>query len=272
MQALHRPFRPLGPLQLQHLGTWLENAHQVWHRRWFKDGLDHELKVQCEVATVPGGISAGDWLKCQTRCGAVFLALPDSLCGEFVESWIGTKPEPEWRDGDAASRLLAQRILGDWFGRVVGAELKVEVSPAAVVWNRAAPDEGSYAPASGAVCASFETWFGNFQAIFDGDYVQAVQPTVLPMPRNIPHRVPLLQAIRSAQVKLQASANASAQLSIGSLRNLSVGDVLLLEPTVTETWNLATTAGQHVADCHIGRKATNRAVLISSSKEFKDGR
>jgi len=264
--AAHRPFRPLGDLQLQRFAAALKRAHEQWHASWF-EGDPGVFEVDCRAAAAMYSRADG-WRSVATAAGCVWLRLSEADGVDVVGAWVGAGVDERWRQGgDDASVLLVRRVLGDWLDTLAGAP-----APLAQSWEARPPANELFDPFSGAVHASFRTWFGQFDGVFDGDFVARTQPAFVAPAGRDPRRVPRRQAIGGATLKLQVSAEAAAGLTIGTLRTLAVGDVLLLQPAISEPWTLTTRAGQPIASCFIGRQGQHCAALISARKEPQDGR
>jgi len=263
MPLSYRPFRPLGTTQLEQFRQSFSDACATWADRWIaQSGSAPVLDIVCEVAS-PEVVSAdARWLEYGTGQGIAYLSLPEAACIRFLEGLLGAESPPSGLFVAQTSEYLLARMFGDLFRRLPsGSDVNGQAAAGGVSQKKAALPSEALLPFSGAIHARLGLSSGPASVIFDGDLVRAVLPST-PSTRTSAPRVRLTEAVRSARKSVKVKAPADSKLSIEALGALSAGDVLLLQPTLSDSWELVTDEGAHVAHCSIGRRADKRAVQL----------
>ena len=204
----------------------------------------------------------------ETAGGTIYLALSEDLCSGILDAWLDAAPNSVWRDGSAAGVSLVRRVVSDWLVRLPGERRDIQSRRPRSDAISDMPPADLFLPFSGAVLATFHAWFGTFDAVLDPNFVQYVQASSARP--QVSKSLPLVsrhEAIRGAELKVRVQGLADARLSLGVLRSLAIGDVILLEPNVSDPWVVTNTADQKVAFGFIGRKGENRAIILSGIKE-----
>lgn len=232
----------------------------VWHGRWLKAG--NELFSSAVTLDVKSGISVENehnvWsFENGQRCLARVSFNPgssfESLCLKMIDAPARPKRS---RQGSGVAGSIGQNLLADLIEPFLNFKSGLEPQAA---WRRVDADDddvlGSRALTIGLAGNGVELLLR-----FPSESIAGLMPS--PVVRPKPALSPLLQATNAAVVPIRVSLEASEQLTLEALENLAVGDILMLDQSISKTWTVAGPDGVVLAACTPGRVGSRYAVQI----------
>ena len=248
-------------MQLHRIESAVAQAYSDWTPRWFDGDAIAACKVLCRPAQGSPDLTAEHWKSFEDASGAAYWYQTEADERVLLGRWVGAAGSPGWGDEGHIGPAVVRRVLADWLSALL---------PKGTLGSshRQAPPPSLFLPASGAVQVIVETWFGEWDLLLDPALASRLARAATASPP--PAAKPLVargQAVATGTVGVQVRARLARQLSIQALDALAVGDVILLEPTVADAWELTNKEGQLLAPVYIGRSGARRAVAVARKQE-----
>lgn len=257
-------------------------ACRAWHRDWsLHGGPDDGAPVDVEPVSCCADSFAGAGL-------AVFALDAQDAAGEqVVRAWLGCMPQPGGTRSPELAGLVAARVFGAEPG-TDGGDIAAELSQAALAGLiqalRAVLGLADLPGAGDAgLCHAtlpreqFGYWSGALRVGlpgFDGlslfldaaavARLTPVQQMAAALAR--PALTPLTFAAQSHIVDLQARLR-GVELSIGQLKSLQVGDVVVLPHSLEEPLQIVTPAGETICQAYLGSDQGHRAIEVLPTRQ-----
>jgi hypothetical protein len=238
----------------------------AWARQWGLPADACSVSVLRAWDGVPAK-SAGAWSACSGKGeGAAWLFVPAELCPALERSLFapdGTyAPQGEGQASvaPAAARRACEALQDVLVQAVLPAALRAPGEAPAALWHRG----------SGAALVSVSVGKQACQVLLNGPALRALQGKAAPLsPLPALTTVDYRQAVGSTPVVLQLTIGA-AQVSLGSLMSLAVGDVVRLDAGADAPVSMSTLGGTPVFDAYLGKVGDQVAVeaVIRHSTSF----
>ncbi len=264
MQAT--PFTLLADSVLDALEGGFSPLVASWAGQWGVPPDACKLSVQRAWDTVPAK-GAGPWTACSGKGeGAAWLYVPGELAATLERLLFAPDgsyaPQGEGQSSlaPAAARRACDALQDVLVQAAIPAALRVPGEVPAALWRRG----------SGAALVTLSIGKHSCQLLMNGPALRALQgkpaaQAALPALAAVDYR----QAVGSTPVVLQLTIGA-AQVSLGSLMSLAVGDVVRLDAELDAPVGMATLDGKPVFDAHLGKVGDQVAVeaVIRHSTSF----
>ncbi|SHN17915.1 Type III flagellar switch regulator (C-ring) FliN C-term [Duganella sacchari] len=270
--------------QLEGLAMQLGSLLHGWAASWGLDGIDashasHTSATSADAAgqpsDPPGAALAGQaWLAlhadgARTRA---WIAAPGAArsAAEQASSLVqlalfGARPAAASMHDEPAVAEVIGRAAWDDFQAVLRRGLRLE-TPASAGVPASSPDGDDRRLWSGAVLLTLplaQAGQAPWQLLINGacatQLCTAAPARAAPPPAARP--VPLLRALREQALPLRAELS-GPELTLGSLRALAVGDVLLLPHALDQPLTLSGAGGQPVCRGFLGQQHGQRALAL----------
>lgn len=251
MTAPLRPYRFLGESALATLQTEIEQATTRWCRRWRRAEEPLFRSTVCRAAEgAPAFDELPAWLGVESSShGSLWLRLTKggtTLLGEMLGNPDG---ELETVPG-SLSEELDHQLLTDFVLDLLGRQSSLSD------WVLQTPERHLFHRASGA--ASFTLSASGGESIIG--LLSPTAVTALTRSKTVPAKArkprldKLMPAVSSGSLTLKAQLEVVGGLSFHAIKDLAVGDVVLLDQEIQTPWALTNSEGALIAHCQVGQR------------------
>lgn len=259
----HVPYKLLNRSELSHLASAVRSACAPWANAWLGDAATFEVACHraADHATEPGrfegswlsaGIADGRWLSASTatpllaQLGAALLASESSADAQ----------------GEAKRSPLLRELAGTALNELLEAILRGGNHDTAVARVPQSPDAGFWKAGSGAVVA--EVSFGGSTAVL------ALNPALVRAllrgaRRQSGMETPLdsaAAALSNGRLPLQVLVG-EAQLELGLLQTIVVGDVIRLDARADQPLQVVNADGVRLCGAYLGTRGVQKSIQLT---------
>lgn len=259
---MSRPFILYGHSELQRLTAILEPLASAWIGQWLDNA---QAQVLCSQAG-PNDRADGEWLLAKSSTGnTLYLNHHPSfsklitlkLFGDLAKSdGLGETPSP--LVGDAIQAMLLGLITAFNTG------LNSSATKGTVVFIKQDPLPTEFMQGSGAVLVSLKVGSLTLQFLMPEkqclDFLRASNPSAK-RKTTLPPLEQALAQIQNKPIKLSAFLG-EAEIDIGTLQTISIGDVIRLDTPIDKPVHLATETGVSLCKGYLGTSDNHKSLQL----------
>jgi hypothetical protein len=259
------PFKLFGARERSHVLGTLREAVAAWSDSWLPAGIPAPVAGQpaaeSKPATRPDGSDRRLW-RVERASGGRWLAvsLEEGECDAFARIVCGAVEEgTEYFVGGSP---LGGRILREAFGELASALFAAAGSAPESAADEAPDCADCWRSGSAAYAAEIALPGVRLRVLASADWTLELLKRALPAPAAA-SLWDLRRGIGGTPVELRAIAG-WADVELGVMAQLRVGDVIALDTRVDERMTLVTRAGLPVCGVQLGRVDARRAVSLAA--------
>lgn len=260
---MSRPFILYGQSEISRLTATLEPIMSNWIQQWLADA---QAQVHCTQAG-PDSLTDGEWLHAKSSKGShLYINRPSSFSKLMTLELFGDLPKSAGL-GDTPSPLVADAIQSILLGliKAVNAGLSPNKSnDDEFVLIKQEPPTAEFLEGSGACLVALKIGTFSLQILisaqlslefFRAKGTGASRKSTLPALENA------LEQIQTKSVKLYAFLG-EAEIDIGTLQTISVGDVIRLDTSVDQPAQLTTESGVSLCNGYLGASENFKSLQL----------
>lgn len=264
------PYRFLGVSEVARFDTAVQTHKNDWVRHWFSGG--REAVISAIACGPENGVAVLRWCRCGNSDEFLAIGATAEDRVALAAALLAAEPQGvEYNDPGSLSGQLALRLLCGIVADLVSRIVPMSGAPAA---PQSAPELGEsiLKPYSGMVGLRI-----HLPELRDGLYVflsAALTQRWLKLSgvqlssQKAPPLTARMQAVGSATIRLSIALHDDA-LTVGEVRELKTGDVILLSESIRQPLPVRSEAGLAVGECYLGRAQDQRAIRLVKSSEGK---